>query len=242
MEGSSCAQLETIINDAGLYAGYDNRTSICMDDIVRAFSVIRFRTLCKEQEKEESAIMDSDEIERIVYHEAGHVIVSEVLDRGSVNYVYYDNCDVRCGITVYSFENTMRCNYLFLSQEISICRSLAGRIATELVFGTLDVGCSKDIEAAVEILEEMLGDNCAVEYGHYRDYMVGDLDRQRSHTIITYELARYSSIARRILMKNRDFLDAIANTLLEKHYLLRSDIKKLEDTYNITGGGIEFGW
>lgn len=43
MEGSSCAQLEMIINDAGLYAGYDNRDNICMDDIVRAFSVIQFR-------------------------------------------------------------------------------------------------------------------------------------------------------------------------------------------------------
>ena len=59
--------------------------------------------------------------------------------------------------------------------------------------------------------------------------------------LVTYELARYSSIAQRIIMKNREFLDVLANTLLEKHYLLRSDIQRIEEDFNIVGGGNKFG-
>ena len=241
LEGSSCAQLEMIINDAGLYAGYDNRDGICMDDIVRAFSVIRFRNLCEEQGEEESIDIDEEEIRRIVYHEAGHVLVSEILDKGSVNYVYFDNCGVRCGITGYSMESFKRTGYLFSAQEITLCRMLAGKMATQLVFGMPDIGCSKDIDSAVDILEDMLGSNCTFEYGHYYDYLCSDLDKHSSRAIVTYELARYSSIAQRIIMKNREFLDVLADTLLEKHYLLRSDIQKIEESLNIVGGGNVFG-
>ena len=36
LAGSSCAELETVINEAGIYAGFENKTKIDMDDIVRA--------------------------------------------------------------------------------------------------------------------------------------------------------------------------------------------------------------
>lgn len=238
LEGSSCAQLEMIINDAGLYAGYDNRSVLTMDDIVRAFSVIRFRNLCEERGEEESAIIDDDEARRIAYHEAGHVLVSEVLDKGSVNYVYYDNCGVRCGITGYSLESANRSGYLFSAQEVIICRNLAGKAATEIIFGTPDIGCSGDVGSATDLLEDILGKNCIFGFDHFHDYMVGDFDRQRSRSIVSYELARYLAIDRRIITQNRDFLDALANTLLEKHYLLRSDIKRIEDGFRLVKGDI----
>ena len=77
----SCAELETVINDAGIYAGFENKTQIDMDDIIKA--CLRLLYDAPETIQDDGHIND----EETAYHEAGHVVVAEVLEPQSVTLV-----------------------------------------------------------------------------------------------------------------------------------------------------------
>ena len=73
LNGMSCAELETIINQAGIYAGFENKDKIEFDDIIRAC----IRTIYNAPETIKNGTCEDNE--RTAYHEAGHAIVSQFL-------------------------------------------------------------------------------------------------------------------------------------------------------------------
>lgn len=77
----SCAELESIINQAGINAGFDGKDSIDFDDIVRASVRVVYdspKTLRN---------MTEGNDEHIAYHEAGHAVMSELLEPNSVTLI-----------------------------------------------------------------------------------------------------------------------------------------------------------
>lgn len=227
LEGSSCAQLETIINDAGLYAGYDGRDEVTLDDIVRAFSAIRFGSFCEENNTEEIQDTDEEMQRRVVYHEAGHALVGEFLSPGSVSYVYYEDSGIKTGITGFAFGSTIRGAYSFAEREAVICRALGGKAATEVVFGSPDLGCDKDIEKASDLIAELIQDVCTFSFSGYTNYQQSEMDRHSNHAIIAFEMSKYYMMAKKIIIDNRGILDKMVDRLQEKHYLLRKDISEI---------------
>ena len=79
LNGGSCALLETIINEAGLYAGYNNDNLIRKNDIIKAC----LRVIYDAPQNDEK--MPKERLEAVSYHEAGHTLISEILEPGSVN-------------------------------------------------------------------------------------------------------------------------------------------------------------
>ena len=80
MDGRSCAELETVINEAGLYAGYERAEFITMDHFMEALMRTVFDVPAASDELEDedfySSLDDSKKVaSQIVYHEAGHAIV-----------------------------------------------------------------------------------------------------------------------------------------------------------------------
>lgn len=80
MDGHSCAELETVINEAGIFAGYEGKDSISMDDIVKACLRVIFKA-------PEAIQCSNDFLEKVAYHEAGHAVCNEILEQGSVNLI-----------------------------------------------------------------------------------------------------------------------------------------------------------
>ena len=115
MDGRSCAELETVINEAGLYAGYERAESITMEHFLKACMRTVFHAfpddeddLVDEQDDFSCCLSDPNHVvSQIVYHEAGHAVISEVLCPESVTLVSaYNATRKRGGFTSYYNDNS----------------------------------------------------------------------------------------------------------------------------------------
>ena len=87
MDERSCAELETVINEAGLYAGYERAESITMDHFLKAclrtvFHIVYDDRSDFEDEQDDCSrrLSDPDHtISQVILHEEGHAVGSEVL-------------------------------------------------------------------------------------------------------------------------------------------------------------------
>ena len=149
LEGYSCATLESVINEAGIFAGYEGRKKIQREDIVQ--SCIRF--LFGNPFPKESRF--DDIAGRVALHEAGHVVVAEVLERNSV----VASCIGLESGKVGGFTKTRReNNYYFFKEKVEnqiIC-TLGGRAAVEIMEGAQDIGSSKDINYAYSEVKDFI--------------------------------------------------------------------------------------
>lgn len=220
MEHNSCAGLETIINDAGIYAGYAGRTQIEHEDLVKAC----IRSLFGAPESDESY---SESLRRVIaVHEAGHAVVSEVKYPGSVN-----------AITIHKHDSDMGGLTLFKEQEgegavfdyaeFIIMRCLAGKAAHEIIFNIPDAGCTGDMCEAYKRAAMLVDECCAYSFDSFRrydnsDYLIENADR-RTESVIQ----RQYKNAKKLLMENREFLEALVKELLDMETLTFRDIQRI---------------
>ena len=234
MGGRSCATLEEVVNDAGLLAGYDRSDTITMEHFMRAVlhSVLDVPEIvdeCLDTGKEATKVERS----YTAYHEAGHAVVSEILDPGSVTLVsLYGTASGRSRGFVLSRRsddaNTMR------MQQIGILQSLGGKAAQEQRFGIMDRGAEADLAGAFEQVKNLVGDACCCGFNLYSyGYDNSEDLSNRIEQATAAEVERYYRRAKEILSMNAGFLDAVANALLEKGFLTMHDIEKLRATCNV---------
>lgn len=219
----SCADLETVVNEAGIYAGFDGRDSITQQDMLRAC----MRMLFDAPER----VTDETNSHAAVtaFHEAGHVVAAEILQQGSVTFVSAGGYIGETG----GVTNVFAANHHKMSKEEFdnyIIRKLAGKAATEMVFGEIDVGCKADLRQAFQAAEKLVGDLCA--YG-FDTYELGDASENllaKKEQIVALELNKYYLRAKKLLSENRVFLDKVAEALLEKRTLMQAEIKRIRDS------------
>lgn len=92
MSYHSCAELETILNEAAVRAAFARKESIGMEDITS--------TVLKQQygAQEEISHVANEILEKVALHEAGHLVVSEILCPGSVGFAsLLPSRENRCG-------------------------------------------------------------------------------------------------------------------------------------------------
>ena len=109
----------------------------------------------------------------IVWHEAGHATVSELLTPGSVALVLARADDEgNGGSTTY---REIDRNSTVKPWERGILVSLAGRAAVELRFGTLDSGASEDLDKVFRevgnYIENLCGSGFALHDPEYRSFL-----------------------------------------------------------------------
>jgi cell division protease FtsH len=231
LHGRSCAELETILNEAAIYAGFERSEDIATRHIVR--SVLRNEY----GESDSFLAVDSSRLERIAYHEAGHVVISEILHPNNIGLASLRTRGRkgRNGFVV-------RCAD-WNDPSHDILMSLAGKAATELKYGTVPVeGSSNDIERAINAIAENVVHNAACGIGaldvsgSYEQS--SDILRAKQEGVIHAEMERYLAQAKELLTKNRDFLDAAAAALLEKDTLLNSDILRIRAACEGSGSAL----
>lgn len=236
MKGSSCAALETVINEAGIYAGMERADSITMEHIVRAcMKVIYEVSYCSEEENRNCTgeEISFDKNLYRAYHEAGHAVVSEVLSPQSVTIVSVlgSLANQNSGFTVYYREGLEQDVY---HMEIRIITSLAGMAAMEQRFGIADTGASKDLDQAFEDCSYLVQDVC-IRGTHLYAYGFRNSQNVQSgqEHAIAQEIERYYQKAKQILALNRDFLDKTAEALRKKKVLLQDDIREIKSKCKI---------
>ena len=218
---NSCAELETIVNEAAINAAYERKTAVDKDDFICAILKLEYNLL----DSCENA--DSEEIKKVAIHEAGHVVMSEALLPESVGFVTLgkENSGGICGF-VHRCKDIESC-----SQKILI--SLAGKTASELYFGTYDRGSGIDLENAYRCLRDEISENgllgfSMLDVSHRLSSDTSESMNSRIEAVVQAELERYMFKAKEIILKNKEFLEKVSQALEEKNNLLSSDIQKIK--------------
>mgnify|MGYP004707362685 FL=1 len=224
----SCAELETILNEAAIGAAYARKEKIEMDDLVK--SVLRMQYDAPDNFTKKS----SDALKEIALHEAGHIVVSEILTPGSVGLASLRTAgrDSTGGFIHRCMPVTRRAHHILIS--------LAGKAAVELYYsGVCASGCQSDIRKAANNIRDAISESGTGGFGmidvaNHRFPESSESFNSRNESVVHAELERYMFKAREILIKNRDFLEKAAQMLSEKETLLYSDIRKLRESIKIT--------
>ena len=224
----SCAELETILNEAAIGAAYARKEKIEMDDLVK--SVLRMQYDAPDNFTKKS----SDALKEIALHEAGHLVVSEILTPGSVGLASLRTAgrDSTGGFIHRCMPVRRRAHHILIS--------LAGKAAVELYYsGVCASGCQSDIRKAADNIRDAISESGTCGFGmidvaNHRFPESSESFNSRNESVVQAELERYMFKTREILIKNRDFLEKAAQMLSERETLLYSDIRKLRESIKIT--------
>jgi len=146
--GFSGAQLESVLNEAAIYALREGRERIGQRHLALAID----KVMMGEKTDRKAA---REERERVAVHELGHAVVAETLRPGSVARVSLTPRGQALG---YVRQRPDRDRYLYsktyLEEQIMI--ALGGAAAEELRYGTRSTGARGDFEQAADIARTMI--------------------------------------------------------------------------------------
>ncbi len=217
LDNNSCATLETVINDAGIYAGYEGRELIEQRDIVKSCKKRIFpvpscaETLCSKQLKLAAA------------HEAGHALIGEILLPGSVNYVAINvYVNGPGGVTKYRKEsdNTLGAKEI----EHKIMRCLGGKAAVELLYGITDLGAEDDLLRAHGVLYSYIEGFCLYNHEYCEGEYASQFMRENRDRRLHYEMDRLYVRTKELLNERRWNLEYLARELYDNKFMTFSDI------------------
>lgn len=225
LEGRSCAFLESVINEAGIYAGYENQTKINKKHLIDA--VMRLSTKCLPSKKM------SDKERRIVcYHEAGHAVSSMLLGKKIALLTSKKHGEIGGFCSFYECEEE---NHTFEEFKNEIIILLSGKAGTELIYNVPDLGVESDIRKAGQLtryyVEKLAikGFSFIYDGGTYQEKQPTKRVEEIADKISEILEESYSE-ALRLLNNNQVLHKAIADALFEKEVLVWEDICKLSQS------------
>ncbi len=146
--GFSGAQLESVMNEAAIYAMREESDTIAQKHLSSAID----KVMMGEKTDRETT---SEEKQRVAIHELGHAIVAELVRPGSVSQVSLTPRGQALGFVRHNPQNDQ---YLytkeFLEQQIMI--ALGGSVAEVLYYGDRSTGSRNDFEQALQIVRTMI--------------------------------------------------------------------------------------
>lgn len=222
MESNTTARLETIINEAGIYAGFKGRDIIKRSDIIKACMRMEYAYPIRFEEG-----LD-EEGRHIAVHEAGHAVVSEILNPGSVNYVsVFRNSGEIKGIT--KLKEKWYYNTTLSMCEQNAIQAFGGKAASEVVYGISDMGSHADIAEAMDSINCYISNNSTFGFDTSCLGEPSQIVLESRNRRVSYESDRLLCVAREIIAKNREFLDVMVEELVEKEILTFRDIKRINE-------------
>ena len=149
--GASGAELANIVNEAALRAVRNHRTAASQADMEESIEVV----IAGYQKK--NAILTDKEKSIVSYHEIGHALVA-ALQSHSAPVQKITIVPRTSGALGYTMQVDEGNHYLMTKDEIinKIATLTAGRVAEEIVFGSITTGASNDIEQATKLARAMI--------------------------------------------------------------------------------------
>ena len=235
--GFSGADLANLINEAAILAARKNHKSISQDDI----SLSVEKVLLGPERK--SRVVNEAEKEITAYHEAGHAIVSHVLPYADpVHKVTIIPRGMAGGVT-WSLPEEDKHLYSLEDFKDNLAKALGGRMAEEIVFGSITNGAANDLQEAAGLARRMVMDygmsdklrnkvftsqseiflgRELAEGRHYSEDMAKLIDEEVSKFI-----DEAAQRAGEVITTHRDKLDKIAKRLIEVETIDAADFDKL---------------
>lgn len=220
LDGRSCAQLETVVNQAGAYAAFDGRNQIEMKDMIKAILRVVF-------EAPESFDKDPSTLPLTACHEAGHALVAELLQPDSVNLVTVLNHDAYAAgiISLHRDEGYFHNKKMMENRVMCL---LAGKAAVEICYGTVDTGANSDLHRAFDIVHRFVDHYCSYGFGQFViDKLCSNEVLNRRDSRIAAEMEHYYAQTKQIIVDNRAKLDQLTMRLIEEKTLLGDQVQEI---------------
>jgi cell division protease FtsH len=235
--GFSGAELYSLMNEAAILAARESRKEITQYDLIRSIEKVMLGP------ERKSHILSKKEKRLTAYHEAGHALVSSVLEHADpVHKISIISRGRAAGYTLkLPFDDRkMQSRKSFLDD---IAATLGGYVAEEMVYGDVTTGPSNDLAVIASLARDMvahwgmsekLG---PVAYGIDRGYGESTYSQDIAAKIdaeVTRIIEEQKVRAREVLESHRNALDAITERLVEVETIERSDFENLLIANGIT--------
>jgi len=230
------ADLANIANEAAIMAVRVGHNQVEMEDFEAAID----RILAGPEKK--NRVLNPEEKRRVAYHEAGHAMVAEQVPTGQP---VHKISIIPRGVSALGFTLQLPVEEKFLSTENELKDQIAillgGRMAEEIVLGSISTGAQNDLEKASDIARSMV---CSLgmskklgpltygkrqqlqfletEVSEYRNY--SDETARIIDTEIMALVQEGETRAREIITANRAALEKLANLLQEKEVINREEM------------------
>ncbi|MEN9572375.1 MAG: hypothetical protein RL514_230 [Verrucomicrobiota bacterium] len=242
--GFSGAELANLLNEAALLAARQNKKSVGMTELNEARDKVRWGR------ERRSLAMTDEEKQHTAWHEAGHALVNVLLQHTHpLHKVTIIPRGRALGLTMMLPEkDVFSQRRKHLMDDLAV--AMAGRIAEEIVADDISSGASGDIQQATQIARAMvcqlgMSDKLGmINYAGESEFYGGrELSRRSDHSEhtameIDAEVKRIIdesyAVAKRIIVENRDKLEAIAKALLEFETLDGSQVEEIVRTGKMT--------
>ena len=240
--GFTGADLQNLLNESALLAARKNKDKINMEDVD-----VSIDRVIAGVEKKSRVLTDKDK-ELTSYHEVGHALIDKLLpDANELHKVSIIPRGMALGVTwTRPKDESVHVSKAKLLAKIAV--SLGGRAAEEIVYGKNEVstGASQDLINVTDIARKMvtawgMSDKLGpMAYGKNQEnvFMGRDFGHQRDYSEqIAYEIdeeikniveERYE-LAKKLLIENRDMLEAISKELLDKETIDEQEFQEIMD-------------
>jgi cell division protease FtsH len=238
--GFSGADLANLVNEAALFAARKSKRLVDMDDFERAKDKIVMGA------ERRSLVMPEEERRNTAYHESGHAVVAKLLPKTDpVHKVTIIPRGRALGVTMqlpeqdrYSMDRDR------LLSTITVL--FGGRIAEEVFMGQMTTGASNDFERATGLARSMVtqwGMSDAMGpmvYGENEGEVflgrsitthknVSEVTMQKVDAEIRKIIDEQYGLARKLILDNRDKVEAMAKALLELETIDAEQIQDIMD-------------
>jgi cell division protease FtsH len=235
--GMTGAQLANALNEAAIIAGRAGRAATCREDLDEA--------LLRQSVGSQQARQLSPKERRIVaFHEAGHALCRKLLGLDPPEILSIVPRGPALGFVGHSprEDSYMKSRDELLDEVVTL---LGGRAAEEEVLGESYSGASDDLNRVQMVCKQMVSEfGMGVALDHngpppiampVGDYSVSDATR-RDVDLAAINLAQQAHRrARALLAANRETLDDLAETALDRETLTREELDEIFASHTLRG-------
>ncbi len=234
--GFAGAELANLCNEAALTAARRDKDEIEMEDFQDSIE----RVIAGLEKK--NKLISPHERKIVAYHESGHAILGW----------YLEHTDPVLKVSIvprglaalgYTLQTPLEDRFLMTTEELNdkICALLGGRIAEEIVFGSISTGAQNDLERITNMAFAMVAEygmseeigylslkdsqNPDNSYGFNKKY--SENTAQRIDEAVKAIIEKNYERTKKLLTEHREELETMAETLLQKEVLDHNDLKSL---------------
>lgn len=230
--GFAGAEISNTCNEAALHAARKHKKVVEMEDFTSAID----RVVGGMEKK--NKLISPKEKRIIAYHETGHALCGWLLEHA---HPLVKVSIVPRGVAALGFAQYLpREQNLYTRDELidSICMTLGGRAAEELIFGDISTGAQNDLERTTSMAYAMIsmyGMNKEVGPFSFKDlqneFSVNKPYSDETAQLIDLEARKLINdcyqITLQLLKDNRENIEKVTTALLDREVLYRSDLEEI---------------
>ena len=241
ISGFSGADIENLMNESAIIAAKKGKLRINMADITEGIN----KVLLGPQKR--SRIITDEDKKITAYHEAGHAVVSRILQKDQVvQEVSIIPRGMAAGYTLTNEKDTESHHKSrgFLNTQLAVY--MGGRVAEELFVGDICTGSSNDLQRATGLAERMvtmfgMSDKLGPLYYGKEEEIALRMYNDKHHSealqsVIDSEIKSFVFTAEKsckdILRSNASKVHVMANVLLQRETIYAEDINLIMEGKN----------